>query len=190
LLPPRRESTNQTPSPAPLLCSYRSALHARPLAGRVPRCDPPRTSRRCETPSTVPGTSPSTPHAEPAGVRTYSRPVTPALSQHLSRPPGTALQPGAIHYARRGFCYARACTRSSSAQAAAVERAWQTALLGRNSGSDVRDSRTIESSVTCSSRTLSRGAKAVHTASPTPLTCVEQDASGRDQSTRRARRDP
>jgi hypothetical protein len=144
LLPPRRESTNQTPSPAPLLCSYRSALHARPLAGRVPRCDPPRTSRRCETPSTVPGTSPSTPHAEPAGVRTYSRPVTPALSQHLSRPPGTALQPGAIHYARRGFCYPRACTRSSSAQAAAAERAWQTALLGRNSASDVRDSRTSE----------------------------------------------
>src|SRR5439155_16042389 len=48
----------------------------------------------------------------------------------------------------------------------------------------------VDSSVTCSSRTLSRGAKAVHTASPTPLTCVEQDASGRDHGTRRARRDP
>jgi hypothetical protein len=50
--------------------------------------------------------------------------------------------------------------------------------------------RPVESSVTCSSRTLSRRAKAVRTASPTPVTCVERDASGRDQSTRRARRDP
>lgn len=50
--------------------------------------------------------------------------------------------------------------------------------------------RAVESSVTCSSRTLSRGAKEAHTASPAPVTCVERDASGRDQSTRRARRDP
>jgi hypothetical protein len=34
------------------------------------------------------------------------------------------------------------------------------------------------------------GAKAVHAASPTQVTCAEQDASGRDHSTRRARRDP
>src|SRR4029450_13726650 len=36
---------------------------------------------------------------------------------------------------------------------------------------------------------LWRAAKAARAASPTPVTCAEQDASGRDHSTRRARRD-